>query len=61
MLWVRPFTCISDIYSKFVLLTLRSSRITVKSSLRVDLFLREENGPESKREKVVLRLTGCKI
>ena len=30
VLWVRPFTCISDIYSKFVLLAVRSTRITVK-------------------------------
>ena len=30
VLWVKPFTCISDIYSKFVLLTVRSTRITVK-------------------------------
>ena len=30
VMWVRPFTCNSDLFSKFVLLTGRSTRITVK-------------------------------
>ena len=30
VMWVRPFTCNSDLFLKFVLLTERSTRITVK-------------------------------
>ena len=50
VMWVQPFTCNIDLFSKFVLLTGQSTRITVKVFHKVDLFLMEENGPESKRE-----------
>ena len=30
VMWVRPFTCNSDLFSKFMLLAGRSTRITVK-------------------------------
>ena len=50
VMWVRPFTCNSDLFSKFMLLAGRSTRITVKVFHKVDLFLMEKNGPESKRE-----------
>ena len=30
VMWVRPFTCNSDLYLKFVLLAGRSTRITVR-------------------------------
>ena len=50
MMWVRPFTYNSDLYSKFVLLAGQSTRITVRVFHEGGPILNGENGPESKRE-----------
>ena len=50
VMWVRSFTCNSDLFLKFMLLTGRSTRITVKVFHEGGPILDGGNGPESKRE-----------